>query len=363
MITFWTNDTGRAHFDRFLRTRAVSTFPKIEVARYEDLQPRQSLAAKTHIFAALDQLCESQVEAVESLWRQLEALPGVRLLNHPRKVLHRYELLRALAERELNRFRAWRPADDLSGVRFPVFIREARRHTGAWPLLHDREELNRAVRALVARGFRRDELLVVEFCDTVDSAGHYRKYGAMKIGDRILPWHMMIGRKWMLKGESNLRTPAAAREQLAYLRDNPHESWLREVFRIAGIDYGRVDYGLVGDTPQIWEINLDPSLGSGRNRRSDDPEYERLNAERREMALRAMSEALGALDAGPPPAEALVVLTPGVLRRIRNQTTRQRWRKNALALGQWCAGRPLLGRALRWTYEKLFPRPTAFRMP
>ena len=49
-------------------------------------------------------------------------------------------------------------------------------------------------------------------------------------------------------------------ENLAYIESNPHEAWLRETFARAGIDYGRIDYGLLGDRPQVWEINLNPTL-------------------------------------------------------------------------------------------------------
>ena len=35
---------------------------------------------------------------------------------------------------------------------------------------------------------------------------------------------------------------------------------MREIFRLAQIDYGRIDYGLLGDDLQVWEINTHPSV-------------------------------------------------------------------------------------------------------
>ena len=34
-------------------------------------------------------------------------------------------------------------------------------------------------------------------------------------------------------------------EELRYLRENPHEAELREIFSLARVEYGRIDYGVV----------------------------------------------------------------------------------------------------------------------
>ena len=41
---------------------------------------------------------------------------------------------------------------------------------------------------------------------------------------------------------------------------NPYGDAMRRVFELANIDYGRVDFGLVGGQPQIYEINSNPDL-------------------------------------------------------------------------------------------------------
>jgi len=119
-----------------------------------------------------------------------------------------------------------------------VFIREGRRHTGALtPLLHSRDEIVRALDRLISDGYRRDDLLLVEFCDTSDADGIYRKYSAFRVGDAILPRHLIFSHHWSVK-KPDMLAPLLAQEQDRYLKENPHRSWLMDVFRLAGIEYG-----------------------------------------------------------------------------------------------------------------------------
>ena len=43
---------------------------------------------------------------------------------------------------------------------------------------------------------------------------------------------------------------------------NPHRELLEHIFRDAGIDYGRIDYGLLDGRIQVWEINTNPWIAS-----------------------------------------------------------------------------------------------------
>jgi hypothetical protein len=53
-------------------------------------------------------------------------------------------------------------------------------------------------------------------------------------------------------------------DELRIVQDNPYGSAVTKAFEIAGIEYGRVDFGIVGGEPQIYEINTNPhhKLGS-----------------------------------------------------------------------------------------------------
>ena len=52
-------------------------------------------------------------------------------------------------------------------------------------------------------------------------------------------------------------------EERAYIVGNPHEAQLREIFGIAGVEYGRIDYAIQDGRVQTWEINLHPTIGRG----------------------------------------------------------------------------------------------------
>ena len=68
------------------------------------------------------------------------------------------------------------------------------------------------------RGIPLEDLIVVEFCETSDDAGFYRKYSIFRIGDACpLPAH----RPRLDDEESHPRSRESIREEMDYLRDNP----------------------------------------------------------------------------------------------------------------------------------------------
>jgi len=145
------------------------------------------------------------------------------------------------------------------------------------PLLRSRGELEAVLDGLHRKGEVRDGLMIVEFCDTADANGIYRKYGAFIVGDRVFARHLMFSRDWVLK-RRDLSEPEMLREQRQYVEENPHEAALREIFRLAGIDYGRMDYGLLNGKIQVWEINTNPWIRRLPFRQSVElqPIYEHL---------------------------------------------------------------------------------------
>ena len=227
---------------------------------YDDLFHVPALPAGAYVFTDQERLTPSEHRLAASIWDQLAVHASrVRLLNDPRRVLDRYELLTELARVGWNSYRVWRPTDDLSAVRFPAFVRAEREHTGALtPLLPDAAALRRALLRVRLHGYRAAELLVVEFCDTSRADGLFRKYSAFVVGDRVLPRHLFVSANWHLK-KPDRDDPATAREQDAYLETNPHREALRRLFGIAGIGYGRADYSTMGESLQVWEINTNPT--------------------------------------------------------------------------------------------------------
>ncbi len=256
---------------------------RMRILHYEDLPERPSLEPGAYILSALDQLGPAMLRYVTELHARIHGRPGFRFLNHPEATLHRLELLSELHRLGLNSFRAVRAGDDLTGLRYPVFLRTEREHDGAVsPLLHSLPEIEAAIGRALLSGRRLKDLLVVEFCPTADEHGWYRKYAAYAVGDRIVPRHMASGREWMLKIESAESSPERIANELEYLADNPHRQRLAEIFRIAGVEYGRLDYSLNEDGIQTWEINLNPVIGfavpSPHRRRQNDRFYPRFQS-------------------------------------------------------------------------------------
>jgi hypothetical protein len=171
------------------------------------------------------------------------------VLNHPRKSLRRYDLQKALN----NSFRVFRPREIPEDLRFPVFLREENEHRGnTTPLLQTREQLEAGLA-------RHPDSLTVEYTDTSDRNGFFRKYAAMRIGQRIMPRYIKFSRHWMVK-ESDIVTDKFVAEEMNYLRSNEHEEQLRAIFDLAKCDYGRIDYSLQEGVIQVWEINSNPLL-------------------------------------------------------------------------------------------------------
>jgi len=102
-----------------------------------------------------------------------------------------------------------------------------------------------------------ETLLVVEYCDTADKDGIYRKYSAFMIGGRVVPAHIDCSRGWMVK-DTDIVDAGVMKQEQDYLETNPHREWLEETFALAGVDYGRMDYSLLNGAPQVWEINTNP---------------------------------------------------------------------------------------------------------
>jgi hypothetical protein len=254
---------GERLFHNYLDVRGRAIADRFEIVAYENL-PRR-FRGGTYVFSALEQLSAPMERLVEHFYVQLSACDGVRLLNCPGRTLRRYELLTELWRLRRNEHRAIRATDDLSGLRYPVFLRGEHTHDGALsPLLHDAREVEAWIGRLVVVGRKLEELLVMEFCDTADANGIYRKYAAFIIGDQILPRSLDHGRDWMLKRQGTEYTHATLAEEFDYVQNNPHERELREIFAIAGVDYGRIDYSTQDGHIRTWEINLHPTIGRGR---------------------------------------------------------------------------------------------------
>jgi hypothetical protein len=304
-----------------------------------------ALEATGTIFAALDQVAPTALSTADEVRTQLLAAhSGAPVLNSATGSLRRYALLRRLYEIGWNRFNVVRGTDDPGALRYPVFIRYEHRHNGnLTPLLHDRRALDRALGQLVVRGASVAELLIVEFCETAGTDGLYRKYSAMRIGERILPRHLHASASWMAKSQTSDGDERLVREELDYLNDHPHAKWLSDVFELAQIEYGRIDYGLFRGQPQVWEINTNPTLGRGEGRRRTARDSTRqLREPGRVIAHRLMIDAFKALERPDPSASLPIAISEPVRRRLRSEAAARRQLGARRGLGRRVVGNPIV---------------------
>ncbi len=278
---------------RYLRTWGRPLVERFGIATYEALlaDPTTEAPPRTYIFSDIERLSPTDaVRAAEARDRILERVADARILNPPTRSMRRYELLRTLFERGDNTFNVYRLTEGHQPQRWPVFIREENEHTKSLSvLLHSPEALEAAVAELDARGYSREDKLVVEFCDTRDDQGLFYKYGAYLTGERIIPCHVKASRHWVAGGRHNLiKTPEVLEKERRYVQTNPHEGVLREIFRLARIDFGRIDYSMLGDRMQVWEINTNPMFFTQKPH--SEPERQALLSHVAEQIAAAFAE-------------------------------------------------------------------------
>jgi hypothetical protein len=310
----------------------------VSILHYEELPGRATLPAGSYLFSALDQLTPGGRRLVRELQRQLRASALVgRVLNDPDAALLRFDLLEELFRQGLNPHRAVRARGDLSALRFPVFLRVELEHTGSLsPLLRTPAELEKALGWAVLQGHSLDELLVVEFCDTADAKGRYRKYSAYVVGSAVISRAMNRGTEWMLKAEGVEFSEEMLLEERAYAFTNPYESQLRRIFTVSGIEFGRIDFAIKDGKVITWEINTNPTIGPG-SVNTTPGEWRALRQPMRDHFNRCFYAALQAVD-GPVSSQSIAVrYSPDSLREaspiVRPPAARERFGRMRRILG------------------------------
>lgn len=276
-------DWGRALAER------ITIVPYAQfVAR--DKQPRGS-----YIFSDLDRVKPAWLPRLQQHWDELGRTGNARkLLNEPARVMTRLPLLQALHATGVNDFDAYpiEPNKPPMPARFPVFIREANDHKGpVTELIRNQSELVQYLEYCARAGKLSGAPIVVEFVDTADACGIYRKYSAFRFGDHIVPAHIVTGRDWVVKSTNSERGARYIAEELDYVASNPHAAELMTLFSIANIDYGRIDYSLRGGRIQVFEINTNPIImHPGESSNPQRTKKRRITAAAIERALLSLDE-------------------------------------------------------------------------
>jgi hypothetical protein len=346
MIFFVAPAEGLFGMQEFLQLDGQPLQSCLRLLSYEEIVTERKLPLGSYVFSGIDQLSPTQRDIVARCWQALsQASADITLLNHPHDVLRRYELLEACFSVRRNSFRAFRASEFSRCASFPVFLRLEREHTGSLSgLLYNKGQLIQALAKVLLRGFRTRDIMIVEYCDTADSSGVFRKYSAYIVGDAIVANSIVHSHDWVTKWNAKVYDLTALREELAYVETNPHAEWLRGAFDLAKIRYGRIDYGLKESVPQLWEINTNPTI----SRRLVDADLageqqRKFRAPVRQRFLRQFLDALSALDTVADAGRNIPIeVSPSEVRRIEVEklATRQlRARREAIARGVHLAAR------------------------
>jgi hypothetical protein len=265
IIYFATADHSKT-ITQFLKHWAPHLRPHFQVLSYETIQEASAhhsaikLNVGTYIFSDLERLSKEQKTFADSIAGAVEQA-GCRVLNKPQLSLCRYELLRKLYERNINKFNVYWAGEQPE--RFPVFVRRENDHKGSLTdLIYSQSELDRQLETLRATEPEDSALLIVEYLDVVNGDGFFRKYGCHLIDDHFAPDHVFFSREWSTKLSSNsyTRTNIEEERDFVYHTSSEHEGKIREIFEIAKINYGRMDYGVLDGQIQVWEINTNPMI-------------------------------------------------------------------------------------------------------
>ncbi|WP_210528895.1 hypothetical protein [Rubellimicrobium arenae] len=296
-------------FNRTVRSLTEAKFgvptPPCRAVTYPDLFAARRVPAGTYVFCDLERLSDIDLVTAAELHRALAATGRCRVLNDPARVRTRYALLRGLHEAGINGFDAYPAHGWPRPRRFPVFVRSEAEHLPALTdLLPDQAALESALEDLARRGRPLRGLVVIEYCAQPVAPGIFRRYGTFRIGAAVQLDHIVTEDSWNVKwGKAGLVGEDTYRADDAAVRGNDHADVLARAFEVAGIDYGRADFGLVDGRPQIYEINTNPSLGELH----DHPSATRRATMRH--SHERFAEMLGAIDT--PDAKGMVRLPDG----------------------------------------------------
>lgn len=233
----------------------------VRVASYDELLKSRGWARATHIFTDLDRLPSWRLHEAALHYRRLKQC-GIKVLNDPAKFLGRFGLLRALNDAGINDFNVYRADDFQKPSKWPVFLRLEGNHAAPVSgLLEDEGELEEALRRAINEGAPRSALLIIEYNAEPVQPGIYRKLSVFRVGDRMLGYTCAHDNHWLVKyGNPNVTTPELYDEEYRLVAEDRYAEALRPAFDLAGIEYGRVDFGLVNGRPQIYEINSNPHV-------------------------------------------------------------------------------------------------------
>lgn len=300
---------------RFLRGHGRRRLNFLRPITYEGLFTSRSMPIGHYIFTDFDRLTHYENHYAALMARALQAHdPAVRILNDPAVVLERYALLKKLHRAGINDFDVTRLEGGDRPTRYPVFIRcEDHAPEPDSGLLFSAAEVEAAITELRSQGISLKRRIAVGYSAERSSDGDFRKYGVVCVGERVIPQHVLRGRDWYVKSGHLEHDAAFHAERLRFFNEFPHAAEMRKVMALANMQYGRVDYGMVGGRVQVYEINSNPKLGGLSPPANPDA------AARRKGMHEGIATALAEIEATKTASGVLKVRRP----EVRFQTLRR----------------------------------------
>lgn len=228
---------------------------------YDETLKNRASPNAAYIFTDLDRLPSWRLHEAALHFRRLKER-GIKVLNDPARFLGRFGLLRALNDAGINDFNVYRADDFKKPAKWPVFLRLEGNHAAPVSgLIEDEGQLEEALRRAIDEGAPRSALLIIEYHAEPVQPGIYRKLSVFRVGDRMLGYTCAHDNNWLVKyGNPNVTTAELYDEEYRFVAEDRYAEALRPAFDLAGIEYGRVDFGLVNGKPQIYEINSNPHV-------------------------------------------------------------------------------------------------------
>jgi hypothetical protein len=251
----------RPHHYTLADVLAVAPPGSVGVIYYGRAFAEKHLPRATYVFSDLDRLNALGIKSAVELRRRV-LQEGCSVLNDPAGFVGRLDLLRRLYAAGINQFSAYPAVPVPSPKHWPVFLRlEAGHQAPLAKLFADPAELAHGTAAALDAGAPPEQLIVVEFSAEPLPCGLWRKLSVYRVGDRLFADSCVHDRSWVAKiGEDGIAPAEVYADELRIMRENPYGQTMLRVFELTGVEYGRVDFGLVSGRPSVWEINTNPMV-------------------------------------------------------------------------------------------------------
>jgi hypothetical protein len=257
------------------------------------------------VLTDFDRLSPTELETAGHIARALRQ-GGHTVLNDPCAFRPRHALLSHLHRLGLNRIRTWWPAAGEWPETFPVLLRTIAGHRGPiGDLIRDADSARAALTQALTQGPALADLIFIAFDAAPTADGIWQKHAAFRVGNRILRANTVNDLTWAAKhGSRGAAPPGFYAQELAEMTDYPLDRQVAAIFDAAGLEFGRLDFGLIDGRMAIYEINTNPFIPSARPH--PDPSRTRTMALMIDNLATALQQVTGRRDpsaAGPPRAE------------------------------------------------------------